>query len=206
MPFSPQTLNEKPYNVCVRCPSIGLTCDGPNFYAMTMERLAEWCRLRKEYLNTLEPGEWSNQHIAVKSNLSKATIDRFLAGKLEDAKVSTVTPILKTLVNGTWGRYPCDKSLSSSDLEKECEQLRRLNEDERKKVLFLKDQVTFKEEQMKAKDRLLAERYSFMKLKDRAIAILSVFLGIFVILFIAAILVDLTNSDKGFFWLASLRH
>lgn len=205
MPFSPETLNEKPYNVCIRCPSIGVTCDGPNFYAMTMEGLAEWCRLRKEYLNTLEPGEWTNQRITDKSDLSKATVDRFLAGKLEDAKVSTVAPILKTLVDGTWGKYPCDKSASSLELEQECELLRLSNTEEQKKVSFLKDQVQIKEAQMAANNRLLAERYEFIKRKDRTIAIQTILIGILILLIVIALVADIINPDRGFFWMRGLR-
>ena len=38
-PLSLETLEEKPYNVCISCSRIGQTCDGPNFLAMSVDRI-----------------------------------------------------------------------------------------------------------------------------------------------------------------------
>ncbi len=205
MPFSQETLNEKPYNACIRCAHIGITCDGPNFMAMTPERLSEWCRLRKEHLNALEHNKWSNAYIAETASLSKTSVDRFLSGRTDDGKMSTVAPILKTLVNGSWGQYPCAGYSNVNDMSGECERLRaeleKTSTDSQKTIRFLRDQIVFKEDQMKAKDRLLSERYDFLKRKDRVISVLSILLGVFVVLFILAITIDFMNPDRGFFWL-----
>ena len=101
MPFSPETLEEKPYNICISCPKIGQTCDGPNFLAMTVERFCEWCRLRRDYLG------WKNQFVADKAGVSKISVDRIMAGDSKDLRISTMQAVAKALVNGVWGHSPC---------------------------------------------------------------------------------------------------
>lgn len=107
MPLSPHILEEKPYNRCLNCESIGKKCDGPNFLAMTAERRSEWMRLRKEYLHSLEPDKWTNAYIAEVSGVSKVTVARVFSGDTKDIRISTIEAILKVLVNGSWGQYPC---------------------------------------------------------------------------------------------------
>lgn len=211
MPFSPQTLEEKPYNMCLNCAHIGKRCDGPNFLAMEMSRLCEWCRLRKDYLHN-QDAKWTNAYIAEQAGVSKVSIDRFLSGNIDDIKISTIARILKALVNGSWGQYPCTMAaeektpiyMDNPALVERCERLQAdlasVRADDRQKIDFLKDQIKFKDEQMTAKDKLLAERYGFLKRKDRAIVTLSIFLGIAVALILAAFIVDLVNPDYGFIW------
>lgn len=109
-------LTDKPYDVCVTCVHIGEKCDGPNFYAMSTPRLAEWCRGRKDFLH-LTDKKWTNAYIAEEARLSKVTVDRFLAGGLDDLKVSTVQNILRVLINGTWGQYPCAWAATESEID-----------------------------------------------------------------------------------------
>ena len=101
MPFSPETLEEKPYNICISCPKIGQTCDGPNFLAMSVERFCEWCKLRRDYLG------WKNQIVADKAGVSKISVDRIMAGDSKDLRISTMQAVAKALVNGVWGHSPC---------------------------------------------------------------------------------------------------
>ena len=84
MPFSPETLEEKPYNICISCPKIGQTCDGPNFLAMSVDRWCEWCHLRRDHL------KWKNQTIADKAGVSKMSIDRIMAGDVKDLRITTM--------------------------------------------------------------------------------------------------------------------
>lgn len=191
MPFSPQTLEEKPYNLCVACPNIGKRCDGPNFLAMEMPRLSEWCRLRKDYLHRLDP-KWTNAYIADRAGVSKVSIDRFLSGNVDDIKTSTIARILRVLVDGTWGQYPCTMAADEKEpvyipdpaLIERCDRLQAdldaARADDRRKIDFLK-------EQMAVKDKLLAERYDFLKRKDTAIATLSILLGVAAIIIIAGL-------------------
>ena len=162
MPFSPETLEEKPYNICISCSRIGQTCDGPNFLAMSVERWCEWCRLRRDYLG------WKNQTIADKSGISKISIDRIMTGDVKDLRITTMQAVSRALVNGTWGQSPC---VLVTETEKEiyvdnpviiaqCQQLQHtldtlsadfqaelttVREEAQKKIDFLREQITIKD-------------------------------------------------------------
>ena len=162
MPFSPETLEEKPYNICISCSRIGQTCDGPNFLAMSVERWCEWCHLRRDFLG------WKNQTIADKSGISKISIDRIMAGDVKDLRISTMQAVSQALVNGTWGQSPC---VLVTETEKEiyvdnpaiiaqCQHLQNsldtlsadyktelatIREEARQKVEFLREQIAIKD-------------------------------------------------------------
>lgn len=203
MLFPHKSVEEKPYNACLDCAHIGKKCDGPNFLAMSVDRWCEWCRLRKEYLN------WTNAHVAELAEISKISVDRVMSGNVKDLRISTMQAITKALVNGTWGQYPC--AISGMDeaqvvyvdnpvlvekaehASRECQQMKEALEhakaDDQRKIDYLKEQVHFKEEQMIAKDQLIAERCDFLKRKDKAIKMLSIFLIASVLLNIVLLIV-----------------
>lgn len=165
MPFSPETLEEKPYNICISCSRIGQSCDGPNFLAMSVDRWCEWCHLRRDFLN------WRNSTIAEKSGVSKISVDRIMAGDVKDLRITTMQAVTKALVNGSWGQSPC---VLVTETEKEvyvdnpviiaqCQHLQNsldtlseeyktelasVREEARKKIDFLRDQVSIKDKQI----------------------------------------------------------
>lgn len=165
MPFSPESLEEKPYNICISCSRIGQSCDGPNFLAMTVERWCEWCRLRKEYLN------WRNTMLSEKAGVSKISIDRIMAGDVKDLRITTMQAVTKALVNGSWGQSPC---VLVTETEKEiyvdnpvivaqCQHLQNtldtlsdeykkelssVRDEANKKIDFLRDQIAIKDKQI----------------------------------------------------------
>jgi hypothetical protein len=165
MPFSPETLEEKPYNICISCPKIGQTCDGPNFLAMTVERWCEWCHLRRDYL------KWKNQTIADKAGVSKISIDRIMACDVKDLRITTMQSVTKALVNGVWGQSPCvlvtetekeiyvdnpvivaqcqhlQNTLDTLSVEYKAE-LAHVREEAQAKIDFLRDQVSIKDKQI----------------------------------------------------------
>ena len=166
MPFSPETLEEKPHNICVSCPRLGQTCDGPNFLAMTLERFCEWCHLRRDHLN------WKNQTIADKAGVSKISVDRIMAGDVKDLRITTMQAVAKALVNGVWGKSPCvlvtetekeiyvdnpvivaqcqQLQLTIDTLSKEYkEEIAAVREEDRKKIEFLRDQIDIKDRHIK---------------------------------------------------------
>lgn len=211
MPFTPETIAIKPYNQCIKCAHIGIKCDGPNVVAMSKERFCEWCRQRKEELG------WSNAKLAEIAEVSKPTVDRILSGKIPGLNAETMSTITCALVyghacpNDNWGKYPC--AMAAMKQDGECpgcaglkEQFRQQEENNRGKIDYLKQQVAFKEDQMKTKDHQLEERASFIHRKDRIITILSVLLGISVLLIIAALMIDAVNPNVGFFWRATLEN
>lgn len=165
MPFSPETLEEKPYNICISCAKLGQTCDGPNFLAMPVERWCEWCHLRRDFLG------WKNTTIAEKSGVSKISIDRIMAGDVKDLRITTMQAVTKALVNGVWGHSPC---VLVTETEKEiyvdnpviiaqCKHLQNtldnlsaeyktelavVREEAQKKIDFLREQITIKDKQI----------------------------------------------------------
>lgn len=162
MPFSPETLEEKPYNICISCSKLGQSCDGPNFLAMSVERWCEWCHLRRDHL------KWKNQTIADKSGVSKASIDRFMAGDSKDLRISTMQAVTKALVNGSWGQSPCvlvtetEKEIDVDNpvIVAQCQQIQNtldslsaqyaeevvaIRAEAQKKIDFLREQVSIKD-------------------------------------------------------------
>ena len=200
MPLSPQSLEEKPYNLCLNCAHIGKNCDGPNFLAMTTERWCEWCRFRKDYLG------WTNAKVAERAEVSKISVDRIMSGNVKDLRISTMQAITKALVNGSWGKHPCaivelsaEKEIvyvDNPELVKKCERLKAALENasterkaeiaeatsaERRKIEFLKEQIS-------SRDKLLQERYEFLAKKDKTIKMLGVLLAIAVVTIIAILI------------------
>lgn len=175
MPFSPETLEEKPYNICISCPKIGQTCDGPNFLAMTVDRWCEWCHLRRDFLG------WKNQTIAEKSGVSKISVDRIMSGDVKDLRITTMQAVTRALVNGVWGQSPC---VLVTETEKEiyvdnpviiaqCQQLQHtldtlsqefqqeiaaVREEDRRKIEFLRDQVAIKDKHIELLHSLLQRK------------------------------------------------
>ena len=173
MPFSIETLEDKPYNVCVSCPRIGQTCDGPNFLAMPLERFCEWCKLRRDFLG------WKNQFIADKGNVSKISVDRIMACDVKDLRITTMQAVAKVLVNGTWGKAPC---VLVTESEKEiyvdnpvivaqCQQLQNMIEtltEENKAQLAAvhqeaNEKIDFLMKQIEIKDKQIEWMYSIAK-------------------------------------------
>lgn len=150
MPFrSISQFEEKPYNRCIDCIHIGVHCDGPNFFAMEIARIAEWCRLRKDYLHHKD-SKWTNEYIAEQAGVSYTTVCKVMAGNIDDLRVSTLAAILRVLINGTWGQYPCALASGEIDYQPECQRLQELLDSERAKTNYLKKQIEFKDEQFRA--------------------------------------------------------
>ncbi len=165
MPFSPETLEEKPYNICISCAKLGQTCDGPNFLAMSVERWCEWCHLRRDHL------KWKNQTIAEKAGVSKISVDRIMSGDSKDLRITTMQAVTKALVNGAWGHSPC---VLVTETEKEiyvdnpviiaqCQRLQNtldnlsveykaevvaIRAEAQQKIDFLRDQIAIKDRQI----------------------------------------------------------
>ena len=183
MPFSPETLEEKPHNICISCAKLGQTCDGPNFLAMSVERWCEWCRLRRDFLH------WKNQTVADNAGVSKISVERIMAGDVKDLRITTMQAVTKALVNGAWGQSPC---VLVTENEKEiyvdnpviiaqCQHLQHtidnlseeyktelaaVRAEAKQKVDFLLEQIAFKERQMEAKDKHIEWLHSLIQHKE----------------------------------------
>lgn len=214
MPFSLPVYEEKPYNRCIDCIHIGVKCDGPDFLAMEIPRLCEWSRLRKDYLHRKDP-KWTNAYISEKSGVSETTVGRFFSGKLEDLNFSTAARILRVLVNGTWGQYPCAMAAAAeqeyADNPAIVEQCKQLQDALEKQAAEHKaDIATVRAEAQETisllkggvatRDALLAERYDLIKQRNKTVAWLSVLLGAAILVILGALIVDGLNPNIGFFW------
>ena len=178
MPFSPETLEEKPYNICISCPKIGQTCDGPNFLAMSVERWCEWCHLRRDYL------KWKNQTIADKSGVSKMSVDRIMSGDVKDLRITTMQAVTRALVNGAWGQSPCvlvtetEKEIQVDNpvIVAQCQHLQNtldtLTEDYKKGLAFIREEaqkkIDFLREQVAIKDKQIEWMHSLITSKERS--------------------------------------
>lgn len=179
--------NDKPYDVCLTCPYIGKTCDGPNFLAMSTERWSEWARTRKDLLNI------TNSQLADESEIPKGTIDRVLSGHGGDVRLSTMRAITKQLVGGTWGQYPCHsvqvmKEEVTAETTQELEQLREYVN-------------TSKDDHAREISHLVGQNEdakSTIKEKNKRITVLTTALIILAAAVIAVLLYDVLNPNVGF--------
>ena len=208
-----EVTKEKSFNECFNCEYFRKGCSGPNLCGTSTERACEFlqlCRLQLGY---------SYQKTADLSGLSLVTVKRTLTGKNKDPGLATINALSAVLVSDPKGKYPCALHIvneESEKLAKECQRLQAeldgINAKHKQKVeslhakyqediRFLKEQISFKENQMLAKDKVLGDDYDFIRRKNRIIAALSFALAITVFIIIAALAVDNANPNIGFFWL-----
>lgn len=178
------------YEKCIKCPKVGVSCEGPHFFTMSAEELLEWCKERKKFLK-LSNEKLSELTYIQKGNMlsgvPKGTIDRLFSGEHLDFKYETMRPIIRVLAGGEWVEAPCPEEPNSfAD-----ENISRLEEENAR----LKERLTEEHENM----AFFKEQFSF---RGKAIVTLTAFLGISVLLIIAALIIDLLSHDLGFFWRA----
>lgn len=198
MPFSPETFAEKPYNKCITCEHLGVRCDGPNFLAMSIERWCEWCRLRKLYLNV------SSAEIADRAGVSKISVDRVMSGNCGDVRVSTMQLITKALVNGSWGQYPCaspEPEIIYRDNPEMVQQLMNLHQ-ERERLYDISErrEAAHKAALQEATDKAERDAQRRVNYLKGIIRVLSVICVVLLVVVIAALVIDATTPNLGYFW------
>lgn len=186
------------YTECLNCPKLGISCDGPNFAAMSSAQLIKWCKLRKTELGM------SNQKLADLSGVPIGTINRLLSETNLDFKHETMRSIIQVLVGGDWNGFPCpnpDNHAHEAAHEKEENdklraQIQKLESsiesikaDERRRIEFLKEEVTYLK--------------GTIKFKNIFLIIFAVALAVALFLIIGFLLYDFTHPDWGVFWLAN---
>lgn len=106
------------YDRCLTCPHLGVSCDGPNTMAMTLDRLHEWWRELKKIRGL------SNAQIAEITTLSERTVARIMSGtEIKDISFSTASALNLALV-GSGGEWPCSLVLNET-IPKSLEELSR---------------------------------------------------------------------------------
>ena len=208
-PIVIEVTEEKSFNKCLKCQFLSNGCSGPNMTAMSPERVCEFLQLRRLLLG------YTYKKTATLSNLSEITVKRYLTNKVKDPSFLIIQALSRALVCDSDGKYPCPihlfpeeseqataacKAAQDALTQKEQEFEREL-EIERKKVSYLLEQIKFDENQMTVKDKIIDDRASFMKRKDRYIVLLLLLLGLSLAVIIGAVIVDAMNPSVGFFWL-----
>lgn len=179
---------EKPYDLCLLCPFMGTSCDGPNILAMEYPRWVEWAndRAKKQKMTRGE--------IAAIADLPKSTVDSALSGKLYDTRSETMRKITKAIVGGCWGQYPCHlasllmEGNAESDTQEaiDKEKLRWVEEESEKKISYLKRIVDDLQQSIKWYKKSLGWHKAMI-----------VVLGIVVLLAVGALIIDLVIGDIG---------
>lgn len=117
----------------------------------------------------------TNQQIADAANISRRTVDRFFAADLRDFRFSSVQPIMLALLQD----FDCRTTTTQTAFDIERADLKIQN----------------LEQQLKTEKRDLA--YARKYLLGVSIA-----LAVALAVITAALIVDLTHLDRGFFWLS----
>ena len=199
------------YHDCLTCNQLGKTCDGPNFLAMENDKLGLWCNEKRKQIPGL-----TYDRIAATTGISKSAVYSFLTGEHADYRLNTIRPIVKMITGGKWDDNPCGNLTNTEKVAME-EKIHLLEE----KVHQLEEGIAWRDDKIQH----LTKNYESMqtlitntntrhtndkdflrgqiKSKNKAIMILSIFLGISLAVIIAALVVDRLNSDIGFFWLSS---
>lgn len=192
------------YSDCIRCQKLGKECDGPNFVAMPPQELIAWCKERKKHLGL------TNAKLAELTNMPQGTVDSLLSNSHPDFKFGTIRPLLQVLVGGQWLGDPCADPTGSgvSELQKRIKELEAEIAWRDDKLQHYKGQLDSMQTLVTNNNARLTKDKDFLReqirSKNKAIATLSVFLGICILVIIAALVMDKLNPDMGFFWLDGL--
>lgn len=165
---------------CVNCPKLGISCDGPRFFAMPPQELISWCKERKKYLR------YTNAKLAELSGMPQGTIDSLFANTHADFKFGTIRQILQALIGADWSSVPCSNIPSSSEEEKALrEQIRQLESDMQRrddKIQHYTDENKFLKEQIAEENKSRKAGHDFMceqlRRKDRIISALTALFGL----------------------------
>ena len=182
----PTLTTEKPYNRCLTCEfRKQKRCDGPRTSAMSFPRWCEFMRLMKD------ANHLTNAQIAERSDVSIKTIERIMAGKLDQDIYRDTARRIENAVIGSSNQYPCylsyeeqhprnDIRLSEAlrDLERAIADnndyrkaldgihasYQQIRAEDRDKIAYLRAQV---ERLQRENDNLWAENNRKSKLVDR---------------------------------------
>ena len=207
-PIVIEVTEEKSFNKCLKCQFLSNGCSGPNMTAMSPERVCEFLQLRRLLLR------FTYKKTATLSNLSETTVKRYLTNKVKDPSFLIIQALSHALVCDLDGIYPCPIHLFPDEAEQATAACKTAQDalaqkekefelelqNERKKVSYLLEQIKFDESQMHVMDKVIDDRASFMKRKDRYIFILALLLGLSLSVIIGALIVDILNPDIGFWF------
>lgn len=173
---------EKPYDICLRCPFIRVSCDGPNILAMDYPRWVEWVRDR------IKTTGLTKASISESSGIPLSTVNSALSGTSYDIRTDTMRRITRVIIGGCWGQYPChfaallmegedleatEDGSKIADLQAEIErlntelrrviskaeaQVQEVRREAQLKIDNLKEQVESWKQESRIRDKYLAEK------------------------------------------------
>lgn len=185
------------YEKCLLCKELPGACDGPNFLAMETSELGLWCNEKRKHI----PG-MTYDKIAAETGISKSAVYSFLTGAHSDYRIETIRPIVKLITGGKWDDNPCG-NLSNSE-KAQYEEKMRFYDSEIKwrddKIQHILSENKSLQGRIVDSNRILQDRYEFLKRKDRVIGLLAILLTITLLVIIAALVIDSINPNIGFFW------
>lgn len=205
---------DTPYDICLQCPFMNESCDGPNILAMTNERWVEWANRRASQMDL------TRAQIADASGIPISTINTVMSGRTKDMRHSTMRDLTKVLIGGCWGQYPChfasllingqpleDESDSVIEINHLREQVALLKEEKReaaenhkRQIEFLKERLAKRDHQIDVQETQITDENQTIKRKDRIISVLVVLVVLLLSIIIIALIVDRANPNVGFFW------
>jgi len=166
-----KTAKSKLYDICLQCPYMRESCDGPNVLAMEYVRWAEWARERIKRMGL------ARADVAEEAELSLSTVNSALSGAGYDIRTDTMRRITKAIIGGCWGQYPCHFAallIEGADLEdgdkdsagefvikwdleraKFEEKERELRADYQAKIDYLKEQVVIRDKYLDQKNQMI---------------------------------------------------
>lgn len=105
---------------CIDCPRRATDC-AQGLMTLPIKELLVWCKETKKRIGT------TNTKISEMTSIPIGTIERIMAGKIEDAKFSTIQPIVAALLEFTPGvTCPDDDALSAAHLRQRLTELTRV--------------------------------------------------------------------------------
>ena len=180
------------YLQCVNCPKLGVSCDGPRFFAMSPQELISWSKERKKHLR------YTNAKLGELANVPQGTIDSLFANTHADFKFGTIRTVLQALVGADWSGVPCQSQTDESAKEaqalrdrikqlEDCmqwrdEKIRQFADENR----FLKERIADDSAHHQASQDFLREQIRF---RNKVIAIIGTALGVSLVSIIGLLLV-----------------
>ena len=186
------------YEKCLTCVDLGSACDGPNFIAMDTAEMGQWCNQKRKQIAGM-----TYDKIAAETGISKSAVHGFLTGAHADYRIETIRPIIKLITGGKWDDNPCG-NLSNSEKAKYEESVRHLKseikwkDDKIQHLISENDTLHTHADNM---NKIVNDRYEFLKRKDRIMWVLGIMLFVTVATIITALAIDAMNPNIGFFWL-----
>lgn len=209
-PDKRKELAEKPYNICLLCKGLSASCSGPNPFAMTYERLIEWCNAlaKKRGLTRAEIAEGSNTPLG--------TVNNFLSGRTEDIRFSTLQQILSFLIGNCWGN-PCDHAKRFLDGEEMPSEIIERLEEANSKLLkeleaeksslgradaYAQEMKNELAEVRKEADRKTAFLRELADYREKKVRFCVAVIAVLALVIVSALVVDFMNPNIGYFWVS----